>query len=111
MENCLAMPRNFVPVKDEEMEYVDGGYTVFAEGIRACIKFSGSETNKILANSSYIISAISIGVAFASPLASAIAWAVLSLYESRIKNYNSNNSGFTLIITPGSTLPSVRDNY
>lgn len=66
---AITMPRNFVPVTEDEMEYIDGGATWNGSAKWGCYKFTFSISNIRQAAASALYAAASLCGIIASGLA------------------------------------------
>jgi hypothetical protein len=99
---------------EDEMTYVEGGWSYYWQNLGLNIKLTGAETKKLLEGMTNPIVAIT---GIASRGASIAATALIAVYWNIMNQYNKNNSGVTFYWSPLQlgmgvlNVPLIFDNY
>ncbi len=120
MEMCydgtLVMPSSYAVMSEDEMTYVEGGYTVTKNLTGIHLRMSGTETAQFLSDASWATVTLCSVLGAAQPVAGAVVGAVCGIYGLMISRMNANNSGVTFhwnwpSIVTLNPIPGVTDNY
>lgn len=122
--SALQFPSHYVPLTEEEMTYVNGGYTVTKNWHSITLKLTGKETAQFLSDASWAAGIVVAATGLGGGVAAAVVGSILCGSGLVISRMNKNNSGVSFVWGAANVLnysishrfssllvPRIKENY